>query len=71
MIDTALTADAEVRRLRRLGEARHDWCGTCPSAGSPARDPSVARIRSALRTAFLRAVSRRSANGSRALSPSR
>jgi hypothetical protein len=67
MVDTAITADAEVRRLRRLGEAKHDWCAACPPAGPPPRDPGAARGRRALGAALLRAVSRRSATGSLAL----
>lgn len=63
MIHTALTADAEVRRLRRLGEAAHDWCEACPPAGLPRREAGVARRRRALGAALFRAVLRRSPRG--------
>jgi hypothetical protein len=71
MTDTAITADAEVRRLRHLGEAKHDWCETCPPAGLPPREASVARSRRAIATALLRAVSRRSLMGPIALTTHR
>ena len=58
MTHTALTADEEIRRIRRLGEAKHDWCETCPTA--PA-SPRTARVAQSFRTAgvaLLRAISR-------------
>jgi hypothetical protein len=30
MVDMALTADAEIRRLKQLAEATHDWCEIRP-----------------------------------------
>jgi hypothetical protein len=67
MIDTAITADAEVRRLRRLGEAKHDWCEVRPPTGAPPQDPAFTRGRRAFGAACLRAVWRRPAKGSLAL----
>jgi hypothetical protein len=67
MIHTALTADAEVRRLRRLGEAAHDWCEACPPAGLPPPEADVARRRRAPGVALFRAVLRRFPRGAIAL----
>jgi hypothetical protein len=60
MIDTAITADAEVRRLQCLGEANHDWCEHCPPTGKPPRDGSGVRSWRDRGAALLRTFSRRS-----------
>jgi hypothetical protein len=42
MIATSLTADAEIRRLRKLGEATHDWCEPTRHPLPPARRAAMA-----------------------------
>jgi hypothetical protein len=37
MIHTSLTADEEIRRLKRLGERTHDWCDTNSPPAPPDR----------------------------------
>jgi hypothetical protein len=53
MIHTAIAADAEVRRLKRLGEATHDWSERVPPATPPisraANDVAHRIVGSALR----------------------
>ena len=71
MIDTAITADAEVRRLRQLGEATHDWCEACPPDGLPRRPAGGGRSLRALGDALRRAVSPRSPQGAIALTAER
>lgn len=63
MIDTAITADAEVRRLRQLGEATHDWCEVCPPTGRPSRPAGVDRSLCARWDTLRRAVSPRCLQG--------
>jgi hypothetical protein len=67
MIDTAITADAEVRRLRRLGEAKHDWCEECPPVPRQPLEASIAQRRHRFGAALFRAVSSRAPKGSIAL----
>jgi hypothetical protein len=67
MIDTAITADAEVRRLRRLGEAKHDWCAECPPVPRQPLEASIAQRRHRFGAALFRAVSSRAPKGSIAL----
>ena len=54
MSATALTADEEIRRLRKLAEATHDLSKPCPRLASPAEPPAFA----GLQTAVVRAIAR-------------
>jgi hypothetical protein len=58
MTHTALTADEEIRRIRRLGEAKHDWCAACPTATAPPRSARVAQNLRTVGAALLRTISR-------------
>lgn len=58
MIATSLTADAEIRRLRELGEATHDWCEPMTHPMPPARWASAATALHAKFTTVRRAVDR-------------
>jgi hypothetical protein len=67
MIATAITADAEVRRLKRLGEAKHDWCEVCPPDERPQGEHGSVRCRRILGAVVLWAVSRRTPKRSAAV----
>ena len=62
MTHTALTADEEIRRIQRLGEARNNrpW-GTRPSTGQPRQETSVVQNLRAGGAVLLRAIPRWSA----------
>jgi hypothetical protein len=45
MVHTAITADADVRRLPRLGETKHDWREACPAGERLSWKAGVARFR--------------------------
>ena len=63
MTHTALTADAEVRRLRRLSEAQYDRCEECPPVPRQPPEASIAQRRQRFGAALFRAVSRRVPKG--------
>ncbi len=53
MTHTAIAADAEVRRLRRLGEATYDWCTpNQPPMPPPRRVSAAAAVRSMVARIF-------------------
>jgi hypothetical protein len=58
MTHMALTADEEIRRIQRLGEAKHDWCEACPTTTAPPRLASVAQSVRTVGAAQLRTISR-------------
>jgi hypothetical protein len=66
MIHTAISADAEVRRLTRLGEATHDWCERVPTTTPPNRrastDAAQRSAGSALRSLIALCIRTRSAS---------
>jgi hypothetical protein len=58
MIATSLTADAEIRRLRKLGEATHDWCEPTTHPMPPTWRAFAATVLRAICTTVHRAVDR-------------
>jgi hypothetical protein len=54
MSATALTADEEIRRLRKLAESTQDWSKPCPRLTSHAEPPALAGSR----TVLVRAITR-------------
>jgi hypothetical protein len=58
MIATSLTADAEIRHLRKLGEATHDWCEPSPYPLPPTRSAATAVAWRAVGAAVQRILAR-------------
>jgi hypothetical protein len=66
---TGLTADAEIRRLKQLGEAKHDWCESCQHTEQAPTAPIVRWNWRVFSTALARLLPRRSPAGAVVVAP--